>query len=64
MGSQFGVGEFTTHFRTCFSGDWDVHWGCDLDLTHGHIAGMSLGEIITFGEHPRLFMNRPGLWRL
>ena len=26
MGSHFGVGEFTTHFRTNFSGDWDVHW--------------------------------------
>ena len=24
---HFGVGEFTTHFRTYFSGDWDVHWG-------------------------------------
>ena len=22
---HFGVG--TTHFRTYFSGDWDVHWG-------------------------------------
>ena len=21
----------------CFSGDWDVHWGCDLDLTHGQL---------------------------
>ena len=21
------VGEFTTHFRTYLSGDWDVHWG-------------------------------------
>ena len=21
------VGEFTTHFRIYFSGDWDVHWG-------------------------------------
>ena len=20
-----GIGEFTTHFRTYFSGDWDVH---------------------------------------
>ena len=30
MGSHFGVGEFTTHFRTDFSGDWDVHWGYDL----------------------------------
>ena len=27
---HFGVGEFTTHFRTYFSGDWDVHWGYDL----------------------------------
>ena len=25
-----GVGEFATHFRTYFSGDWDVHWGYDL----------------------------------
>ena len=25
-------GEFTTHFRTYFSGDWDVHWGYDLDF--------------------------------
>ena len=21
------VGEFTTHFRTFFSGAWDAHWG-------------------------------------
>ena len=26
MGSHFGVGEFT-HFRTYFSGGWDVHLG-------------------------------------
>ena len=31
------VGEFTTHFRTYFSGDWDVHWGYGF-LTHGHMA--------------------------
>ena len=30
--SHFGIGEFTAHFRTYFSGDWDVHWGYDLDL--------------------------------
>ena len=31
---HYGVGEFTTHFRTYFSG-WiqsDVHWGHDLDF--------------------------------
>ena len=27
----------TTHFRTYLSGDWDVHCGYDLDLTHGQI---------------------------
>ena len=33
LGSHFGVfGEFTAHFRTYFSGGWDVHWGYDLDL--------------------------------
>ena len=26
------VGEFTTHFRTDFSRDWDAHWGYDLDF--------------------------------
>ena len=36
MASHLGVGEFTTHFRTYFSGDWDVHWGYEI-LTHGHM---------------------------
>ena len=36
MGSHFGVGEFTTHFRTYASWDWDVDWGYGL-LTHAHI---------------------------
>ena len=26
------VGRCTTHFRTYISGDWDVHWGYDLDF--------------------------------
>ena len=30
--SHLGVGAFTAHFRTHFSGDWDVHWGYDLDV--------------------------------
>ena len=25
-------GRCTTHFRTYFGGDWDVHWGYDLDF--------------------------------
>ena len=37
LGSHFGVGEFTTHFRTYFSGDWDVDWGTIWILTHGHV---------------------------
>ena len=28
----------TTHFRTYFSGDWDVHWGLTGLLTHGHLS--------------------------
>ena len=36
LGSHFGLGEFTTHFRTYFRGDWDVHCGYGI-LTHGHI---------------------------
>ena len=34
--SHFGVGEFTTHFRTYFSGDWDVAWGYGI-LTNGQV---------------------------
>ena len=30
-------GRCTTHFRTYFSGDWDVHWGYWI-LTHGHLT--------------------------
>ena len=26
----------TPHFRTYFSGDWDVHWGYGI-LTHGQM---------------------------
>ena len=50
MGSHFGVGEFTTHFRTYF-GDWDVHWGYGIwILTHGH-----LGLSTLFGVKPFAF---------
>ena len=30
--------EFTTLFRTYFSGDWDVHWGLAGILTHGQVS--------------------------
>ena len=36
MGYHCGVGEFTTHVRTYFSGDSDVHCGYGV-LTHSHI---------------------------
>ena len=43
LGSHFGLGEFTTHFRTYFSGDWDVHWGYDLDFDSWPLAfGLAL----------------------
>ena len=29
------LGWVTTHFSTYFSGDWDVHWGYDLDCDPG-----------------------------
>ena len=41
---HFGVGEFTTHVRTHFSGDWDVHWGHGL-LTRGHVEPHVGGSI-------------------
>ena len=33
---QFGGFRCTTHFRTYFSGDWDVRWGYGV-LTHSHV---------------------------
>ena len=30
-------GRCTTHFRTYFNVDWDVHWGCGL-VTHGQMG--------------------------
>ena len=30
------LGKVTTHFRTYLSGDWDVHWGYDLDFDPWH----------------------------
>ena len=35
-------GRCTTHFRTYFSGDWDVHWGCDRDFDHSITKWMKI----------------------
>ena len=57
MGSHFGVGEFTSHFRTYFSGDWDVHWNYG-SLTHGFLmfswfsGWLSLFSPTTVSSHP------------
>ena len=37
----------TTHFRTDFSGDWDVHWGYGV-LTHGHLKNVSCTQAIHY----------------
>ena len=42
------VGEFTAHFRTYFSGDWDVRWGYRV-LTHGHTQVPSAPKNVEFG---------------
>ena len=36
-------GRCTTHFRTYFSGDWDVHWWYGI-LTHGHLTWFLFGH--------------------
>ena len=52
----------TTHFRTYFSGDWDVHWGYRI-LTHGQMTnspftGRSLA-VAEAGGNPSF--PKPGL---
>ena len=37
-----------THFRTYFSGDWDVHWGYGV-LTHGHMSTPEVKVILPSG---------------
>ena len=39
------VGEFTTHFRAFFRGDWDVHWGYGI-LTRGHILSRYICSLV------------------
>ena len=66
LGYDFGVGEFTTHVRTYFSGDWDVRWGYGI-LTHGQVSslcvhclnlcalrGVPWSGILSLLEHPAI----------
>ena len=62
------AGEFTTHFRTDFSGDWDVHWGYDLDFDPINVvfsAPIFLAKALLFGflglVHFCRGLQRPGV---
>ena len=61
MGSHFGVGEFTTHFRTYFSGIWEVHWGYDLAFDPWpYVSGLDFGRHVGGVFY---FLNwYPSLW--
>ena len=39
-----GIGEFTTHSRTDFSGDLDVHWGYDFGFDPWPLAQNRFGD--------------------
>ena len=55
-----GIGEFTTHFRAYFSGDWDVHWGYGV-WSHGHIVQVAIVFAELFAYHWGVFFG--GKWR-
>ena len=46
--TSHGLGELS-HFRTYFSGDWDVHWGYGL-LRHGHTCPFGCGLLVFRGS--------------
>ena len=49
-------GRCTTHVRTDFSGDWDVHWGYGI-LTHGQATLVfRLSDVLT-GEQVETMIN-------
>ena len=54
-----GVGEFATHFETYFGGDWDVHWGYDLDFDPWPAEYSNPGLLRYHGLPP---MRRTHLW--
>ena len=52
-------GRCTTHFRTYFSGDWNVHWGYGI-LTHGHMAP---AFVVSFhGPMASISKIQPSFW--
>ena len=61
-----GLGEFTTHFRTYFSGDWDVKTGGTIwILTHGHMALCGFqGKVAIPALETAAFCDTPDLTRL
>ena len=61
--SQYGCGSkpmvsfwggCTTHFSTYFSGDWDVHWGYDLDFDPWPYTSIFFGGSCPTGQESRL----------
>ena len=44
------VGRCTTHFRSYFSGDWDVHWGYGI-LTKGHVGNRGVDRFLRCQEN-------------
>ena len=60
-GIQFWlVGEFTTHFRTYFSGwiESDVYWGYDLDFDPLPPPAVGMGQNETIGG-PQVLVHVP-----
>ena len=65
---HFGVGEFTPHFRTYFSGDWDVHWRYGV-LTHSRVSQWEAAKMLVLplvslssqkGDPPKTNKKREG----
>ena len=56
MGSHFGR---CTHFRTYLSGNWDVHWGYDLDFDPSPCGGSTPFKIHPCSRSCRLLNKLP-----
>ena len=57
LGSHFGVGEFTTHFRTYCRQDRDVHWGYGI-LTHGQLFDPEATQLFSIATGENLATRR------